>query len=177
MNSHNPVSLVWDWHRKRIIKRSLEKYLSFNDLKDMRVLDVGCGRNKLYEFSLGVDREKYAGVDIVGDYHIIEDLPKAFDVSLMLQFLEHFDKPKEVFNLVASKTVAFVVVDVPNCESWLWRVVWWFWRGVGMAKESVHRDLKKSELLEIVKERFSVLEVKSYWFGMLTCVIGGPLDQ
>jgi len=137
----------------------------------MRVLDVGCGRNKLYPFSLGIDHKKYPSVDIIGDLSIIEELPKCFDVALVLQVIEHLDDPAKALDMVADKTNAFLVVDFPNRESMLWRLIWRCWRGIGMAKESQHKDLTKSELLRIVEKRFTVLNVCSYWFGMLTCVV------
>lgn len=153
------------------MRQRLEHFVPFKQLKYKSVLDVGCGRNKLYEFSLGVDSKKYPSVDIVLDFWDVAQLNKKFDVVLLLQVLEHLDGPDKAVELLANVTDGFLVVEVPNVDSWLWRVVWRLWRGLGMARESVHRDLRVDEVVDCVGRRFEVVDVGFSWFGMIACVV------
>jgi SAM-dependent methyltransferase len=63
-----------------------------NDLSSQRVLDIGCGRNKLAG-AIGLDWEDLPGVDIIANLN--EPLPvedESFDVVHAEQVLEHVER-------------------------------------------------------------------------------------
>lgn len=73
---------------------------SFESGRDNIVcIELGCGERKIHEFSIGIDKEAYEDVDIVGD--ALEELKKlpAASVDLLIahHFLEHTEAIQEIF--------------------------------------------------------------------------------
>lgn len=98
------------------------------------VLDLGCGEGfvigHLVEADLdadfvGIDRSPTAVVTarerlgdraeiVEADVTGIADLPRPFDVVMMLEVLEHLDDPAAMLDLLAELTTHQVIVSVPN---------------------------------------------------------------
>jgi SAM-dependent methyltransferase len=88
----------------------------------MKILDLGCGKNKM-EGAIGVDREKYPGVDVV---HNLDDYPypfkdNEFDFVNCSHIIEHVEEPlrllEEIYRI--AKPGAEVRIVTPHYSSQL----------------------------------------------------------
>ena len=98
------------------------------------ILDLGCGEGFVLDHLLasgidadlvGIDRSSTAiesararlgaGVDLIeADVTSLDDLPRAFDVVMMLEVLEHLDRPEATLDLLAELSSGHVIVSVPH---------------------------------------------------------------
>ncbi len=98
------------------------------------ILDLGCGEGFVLDHLLasgidadlvGIDRSSTAiasarsrlgtAIDLVqGDVTSLEDLPRPFEVVMMLEVLEHLDEPDATLDLLRDLSTGHVIVSVPH---------------------------------------------------------------
>ena len=98
------------------------------------ILDLGCGEGFVLDHLLasgidadlvGIDRSSTAiasarsrlggAIDLVqGDVTSLEDLPRPFEVVMMLEVLEHLDEPDATLDLLCDLSTGHVIVSVPH---------------------------------------------------------------
>ena len=98
------------------------------------VLDLGCGEGFVIDHLVGADIDaEFVGIDrstpaveaararlgtraeiVCADVTSLADLPRSFDVVMMLEVLEHLDEPAAMLDLLATLTTRHVIVSVPR---------------------------------------------------------------
>ena len=126
--SGNPV-------QRYLIRRFHDEVVRLLDsVPHAAILDLGCGEGFVLDHLLasgidadlvGIDRSSTAiesararlgaGVDLIeADVTSLDDLPRAFDVVMMLEVLEHLDRPEATLDLLAELSSGHVIVSVPH---------------------------------------------------------------
>jgi len=143
------------------------------------ILDLGCGEGFVLDHLLasgidadlvGIDRSSTAiasarsrlgtAIDLVeGDVTSLEDLPRPFEVVMMLEVLEHLDQPDATLDLLSGLSTGHVIVSVPREP---------FFRGLNLIRfknlkrlgsdpEHVHHWTKRS-FEQLVSRRFEITD-------------------
>ena len=143
------------------------------------ILDLGCGEGFVLDHLLasgidadlvGIDRSSTAiasarsrlgtAIDLVeGDVTSLEDLPRPFEVVMMLEVLEHLDQPDATLDLLSGLSTGHVIVSVPREP---------FFRGLNLIRfknlkrlgsdpEHVHHWTKRS-FEQLVTRRFEITD-------------------
>ena len=111
-------------------RRGLELLLKHCDPKGKSLLDYGCGRGEMLDFSTkagflvkGTDMDpkcveiasKHGEACVLDIASPLEQFgPKSFDVVSCFHVLEHVDNPKAVLSTLAKIARSYVVIAVPN---------------------------------------------------------------
>lgn len=171
--SSNPIQrrLIDRFHREvaRLLNRQPRE----------AVLDLGCGEGFVIDHLVGADVDAvFVGIDRsssavaaartrLGDRAEIHqadvtglsDLPRSFDVVMMLEVLEHLDDPDAMLELLGGLTTEHVIVSVP------WEP---FFRGLNLARlKNIKRFGSDPEHLQhwtrrgferLASERFEIVD-------------------
>jgi SAM-dependent methyltransferase len=83
------------------------------------VLDIGCGNGKVKDYL--PETCTYSGIDIVpsgngsyGDVYTLNDAPLCFDTVLLLEVLEHLERPLEALERIRPLIKGKLIISVPN---------------------------------------------------------------
>jgi len=76
----------------------LKRWGSILISKKIRILDIGCGDNKVCEDAIGLDIKKFKGVDVIADAHNIPFERNTFDTIWCEAVLEHTKNPSKVIS-------------------------------------------------------------------------------
>ena len=132
------------------------------------ILDVGCGSATLlgllkrYGFNVrGVDFSSEAskvaktenGVDVaVGSLEEVRFPDRSFDIVTMFHVMEHVTSPRRLLGEVARvlKSNGVVVLQVPNIESWQFRIFGARWYGLDIPRHVI--DYSKNSMLKLLAD-------------------------
>jgi len=102
-------------------------YLSANELKNKKILDVGSGRNKIGSVSIDIDKSHKPDfvVDVQKDKFPFKE--NEFDVIILSDVLEHLDYPEKA--LTECKRVlkknGKMIITIPNSNNILFKLGIW----------------------------------------------------
>lgn len=129
-------------------------------LSGSRILDVGCGWDKLVPGAIGIDTERIPGLYVASANHLpFQD--NSFDHVVMLEVIEHVDDPAEVIMDVKRvlKPGGELFISTPN-NTVVWRFIWWAWSGtLGVKWKHLHRNhFTETSFEEFLGQHFEQIE-------------------
>lgn len=157
----NPISFIWLKMRQRVVKKEILK-LTNNKIKKLKILDVGCGPNKLFSWSTGLDIKKFNGVNIVSSIEKAKISKDTFDYVLILEVLEHLQNPDEALKKVQKslKSNGILLLTTPSNTS-LWKFIWFCWSNTfGLKWKKTHiNNFDKVSIIKLISKYFRIIKI------------------
>ncbi len=151
-----------------------------NKLKDVSILDIGCGlgyflsalngsikKFGLEDSSFACDyvRENFKNIEIKnGDFKEIKSYKQKFDVVMFYHVIEHLEKPAEAIELIKKvlKEDGFLIIGTPNVSSLVSKIFKKNFRHYIPAHICLYSEQSLRVLLE--KNNFEIIEIEKPFF-------------
>ena len=149
----NPISKYWLYRRQNYVRELIK-------VRTSRILDIGCGENKIFPTAIGLDVYPYSGVDKIGSAENLPFANKSFDIVTMLEVIEHLDNPekalKEIYRVL--KRNGKVIISTPNVTL-VWKIIWLFWSNtIGRKWKGYHsKEFDKNGLVSLLSKYFKII--------------------
>lgn len=150
----NIVSRIWLKRRQDLVRKLLKK---------SKILDIGCGENKIVPNAIGLDVYPYKGVNKIGNAEKLPFKNESFDTVTMLEVIEHLKNPeralKEIHRVL--KKGGQVIISTPNVTL-SWKIVWWIWSHTfGRKWLNLHiNEFNEEKIIELFSKYFEIKSIK-----------------
>jgi 2-polyprenyl-3-methyl-5-hydroxy-6-metoxy-1,4-benzoquinol methylase len=150
----NILSYFWLKRRQDAVRKILKK---------TKVLDIGCGENKIIPEAIGLDLYNYPGVNKIGSAEKLPFPNKSFDAVTLLEVIEHLKNPEKTLKEIKRvlKPNGQVIISTPNV-TWGWKIVWFLWSHTFGRKwlDSHFNKYNEKKLIELISEYFEIKSVR-----------------
>ena len=127
--------ITYNYYKRSLLRKMVRDFVP-NNVLCARVLDIGCGTGvylDAFDDGVGIDlnlNEKQLKEDRFIQSDITQKLPfreNEFDIALLLDVLEHLEKPEEVLKEVHRVTRYGFIAEIPTSDVIPWYYDPWNW--------------------------------------------------